>query len=283
MSNLTGNVDWITATSNNDRIGALWYSQYCNYKASLGKQGEVFERTFSNGFYSGLRVEGLQWGYSDRLGYILIASGQTAREMWQYMRPSKHKITRLDLCVDWLLTEPKTIAKDGYDHLMEFGPKIVEKFTYFTNGDGGDTLYLGSRQSPQYGRIYDKGIESGHAPKGHLWRYEVEYKKPMSGYVAENLMMFQQSGLADTIAKMVISWFAERNVPSRPSIEMGTRVPIFVEERVTTADKKLAWLRGQVAPTVSRLIEAGLGKEVLRCLLLDERQVREILDMEEGF
>jgi len=286
MKTTGGNIDWITATSNSDRIGGAWYQIYLDHKYRLGREGAVYEENFSNGFYHGLSCEGLRWGYSERLGYILIASGVTARDTWQHMLPAKHRITRLDLCADFLFDEPTAMARGLYENLLAEGPKIVKKCSYFTNNDGGDTLYVGSRQSPAFGRIYDKGVEAGRAPAGHQWRLEIEYKKPLAGQIAAILMTFREGSLSDTITKMVVQWFVERGVVLggfQIGTQMGTRVPIFVEERVTTATKKLAWLRGQVAPTVSRLIEAGLGKEVLHTLLLDRRQVLKILADEEDF
>lgn len=40
----------------------------------------------------------------------------------------------------------------------------------------GDTLYLGSRESPVFVRVYDKGLEMGNATMGQHVRFEVEYK-----------------------------------------------------------------------------------------------------------
>lgn len=274
-------LDWVTATTNNNKIGMVWYTGYLDWKAKLGKDAKVSEKQFHNGYYHGIECEGFRWGYSENLGYFLQASGKTAKHAWLYLYPAKHRITRLDLCCDYLI-KPRHLATEWYNHLIEFGVKKSHKFSRFTGGGGGETLYLGSRQSPQYGRLYDKGIQSGQAPVGELWRMEVEYKKPVAGFLAQHLMTLDTKQRQTEIANRVVQWFLERGCPVDKDWQSQEVKPIFVEERITTSEKKLAWLRGQVAPTVSRLIEAGLGKEVLNCLLLDERQVLDILREERG-
>ena len=83
------------------------------------------------------------------------------------------KITRLDL------------AKDARDEGIEI-PKIyralsigsytgqIRSYSQIESSGGGHTIYLGSRASEKFARIYDKGVEAGEG--GDWKRFEVELK-----------------------------------------------------------------------------------------------------------
>jgi DNA relaxase NicK len=141
-------------------------------------------------------------------------------------------------------------------------------YTQFLNSKGGATLYVGSRHSQFCGRFYDKGIESGQAAAGKILRYEVEIKKPASTKVASVLLGDILAGEAsqEEITKYVFHWFMDRGVTplfkavgSPYAIEIGAKLE-------TTNERKLRWLRTQVAPTVVRLLECGLREEISAAL-----------------
>lgn len=271
-------VDWLTMTSQDDKVGFSWFDIYRHYREEYIER-ELHEQAFQNGFYGGVKIGHLKWGYSERLGYILIMSGQDANLLFDRIKPGPKRITRIDLCVDILLIEPQEVAQDGYDLLEKLGRK-QPKYNIYKGNDGGSTLYVGSRQSQQYGRVYDKGVETGQTAASKFWRYEVEFKKPVSGQVWEHLKDLTPTERAQTIRSTVSKWFANRNITTHKEMIREGAMEIIVEKRVTTVDRKLAWLRTQVSPTVSDLVSAGLGKQVLKSLLLDKRQIDEIFKNE---
>lgn len=262
-------VDWVTMTTDNDEIGYAWYGMYTKYR-DLKKREADNETPFSNGYYSGLRIAQMQWGYDKHLGYIVIISGSAAERYWDRLSPADGRVTRLDLCVDFIHKDIEYLARDLFDNISIDRREQKPGLSLFIGPEGGDTLYVGSRQSQQFGRLYDKGVESGTSPPGHYWRAEVEYKKPLSGLMARELVQETGEQRVQAIADTVINWFCDRSVPVLGS-EAGDRaIQISVEQRITTSEKKLAWLRTQVGPTVRQLVSLGLGKEVLKSLLIDE-------------
>lgn len=275
MSVKYSGVDWLTMTTSLDGIGGAWYQQYCQHRDEQAG-GDVFERQFNNGFYDGLKTGDWQWGYSDRLGYILIISGSGAEEALRHHRPVRHRVTRMDICIDFKPDDGRNFASRKYATALETNGDKRRKYALFHNSDGGETLYVGSRQSMQFGRLYDKGAESGRAAPGELWRAEIEYKKPVSGEIAKALWELQTARRCETITASILGWFAHRYVDLEETANGGELLAINIEKRVTTPSKKLAWLRSQVAPTVSQLVSAGLGKEVLNNLLLDQRALETI-------
>ena len=268
-------VDWLTMTTGKDKIGARWYDIYVKYRAIKIQEADQ-ERTFNNGFYAGLGIAGMRWGYSEKIGYILIVSGSDAEGMWEVLMPVKYKVTRLDLCVDFVLEEPSFEANRAYHKLASLDIVPARRYSLFVNNAGGATCYLGSRHSQQFGRLYDKGIQAATHEKALKWRAEVEYKKPLSGVMANELARVSPGARAQVIIDTVAEWYRERGAPLANIKIDGKQLVTNVEARVTTASKKLAWLRSQVAPSVVQLVEAGYGRQVLQCLMLDTDRLEDI-------
>lgn len=276
MSRITNSsVDWLTMTSREDEVGGDWWQHYKEYRASVEKE-EPAERPFHNGFYAGMRVGKLLWGYSEVLGYMLVASGEQANKSWLHYQPARHRVTRIDLALDFHLDLPRNLAKIHYDTRMMDKERMLPKLTLWNNSFGGSTLYVGSRQSQQYGRLYDKGNQTGTQENNVWWRAEVEYKKPIADLVSQELYTEEPDQRLGVIADTVADWYADRDIslPVRPI--GGGAIVAQAQQRITTFDRKLAWLRAGVAPTVAALVEAGLGRDVMTALLLDEREVRSI-------
>jgi hypothetical protein len=258
-------------TSQSDAVGHQWYALYVKYRKEHLRE-ELTEAHWHNGWYAGVKIGGLQWGFSDKLGYIMILSGQDANLLFDRIEPAKHRVTRLDLCVDVALIEPEDFAENSYEIVSALRLKLP-KYSLYRGTNGGSTLYVGSRSSAQYGRAYDKGVEAGITKPGKLWRFEVEYKKPLADQVYQKLKGLIPGERAALIQSTVYDWYDKRNVKP-PFLATGEEgIITTTEQRITTSNRKLAWLRSQVAPSVAELVSAGLGKEVLTSLLLDKRAV----------
>lgn len=265
-------VDWLTCTSREDHLGHKWYefflevistnslSQLNNRKdwRALGYNGE---RSVDDGL-------SIRWGYSEQNGYILIMSGPTAHYFWRkIIKPPLPRVTRIDLAVTITTEEPRyNLAQQGY-YSVRNGSLLSQ---YHTTNQGGETLYLGSRSSQQVGRLYDKGAEKKAEP-GHIWRYEVEYKKPKSG---EFVSQVYESWADDErywfeIYGLVWEWFSSRGIvpifDARPDHAITTRPELII----STPTRRLAWLRDQVRPTVQELIAQGLKGQALNALGLE--------------
>lgn len=279
MTITNASVDWVTMTTSEDKVGYIWYGLYTKYRAQKQRQADI-EKPFSNGYYTGLKIASMQWGYEKHLGYILIISGGDAEKLWQHLKPSDARVTRLDLCVDFVKPDVSYLAKDLYEGTTAERKREQPKLSLYLGPDGGDTLYLGSRHSQQFGRLYDKGVESSTAAPGRYWRAEVEYKKPLSGLMATELAEESSDERVGAISDTVINWFLDRGIRLMEDWESRPGMTISVEQRVTTADRKLAWLKSQVSPTVRQLISLGLGKEVMKSLLIEEDMLLQLLATE---
>lgn len=269
-------VDWITMTTKEEKYGRKWWDIYAAYRKQKEIEGGKAQQ-FHNGWYAGERIEKLRWGHNPNIGYIMVASGRDAERLYQRFQPTKSKVTRLDLCFDFIFSDKQNLAEKLYKGLQEGVKNRQRKSSLFRNSSGGATLYIGSRQSDQFGRLYDKGVQSKTNVPGKHWRAEVEYKKPRSGNINRSLYEVSRDDRENKICDTVAEWFADRNAELFPSRGTFNTLHYSVEARQTTADRKLAWLRTQVAPSVRQLVEAGYGREVLDNLLLDVQTISKAL------
>lgn len=261
-------IDWLTMTSKESKVGYHWYDIYRQYRQARRREGNE-ESPFHNGYYGGVKIDKMSVGHSDAIGFIVIVNGGDADKLFKRLLPGKHRVTRIDLAFDFEYKLPIPLAQKLYQQLGNRVENQQRKFSLIQNSEGGETFYLGSRQSTQFGRVYDKGVQGGTKKAGLLWRAEVEYKKPLSGKISNLLSKMSAEEREVAICDTVCEWFAERGAEVFPRGADGQAMHVSAEARITTADRKLSWLRSQVSPSVEQLISAGYGKEVLKVLGLD--------------
>jgi hypothetical protein len=196
---------------------------------------------------------------------IVRVSGEDAQNSWRGWQSLAHRVTRIDCQVSVTLDEPLPGAflSAYYQTQTPRGGKgRPAKARVILNSRGGDTLYLGSRQSDLYGRFYDKGVESKSALPGLYFRYETETKGNLVAPVLTALARTQSE--KDWIAGYVARFFASRRLDTLETSAIpleNARVPA-----ATSVDQSLLWLKTQVAPTVARLVRGGHIAAVYRAL-----------------
>lgn len=137
--------------------------------------------------------------------------------------------------------------------------------TLLLGTNGAATCYLGSRSSDIFGRVYDKGVESGWAEPGTIWRWELELKRDVANLNARELL--QVEDLEEAVAGMVSAQLAQWNV-SVPY--KATSSPNWPHNGRPDAQRLLMWLASGVQPSVTFLRSLGLLSEVLQALGLDD-------------
>lgn len=269
-------VDWLTCTSNSKRTGYDWFDlfrRYQNKYAEMTGYPPMIKQAKRLG-YKGRVGEGMFFGVSEKQGYLLVAWGEASDVVWPIAAPIARNITRIDLAVTAQLDPPDpTLANVAYMANCEPGKR---QYALIQNSRDGKTLYVGSRSSTQFGRLYDKGVKDLGLPSGQVWRYEIELKdKALNSAVVKGMMGRWRLGVVHRgdIAAYVHQWFSVRGVSPKFSA-MGKGLPRpELEASVSTAEKKLRWLSAQVAPTVQELIRIGLGDRALLALGLEAEQL----------
>jgi len=253
-------VDWLTCTSNDDKVGLAWFEMF--------QRLAVEPREWNNPWYVGKSDEHIRWGYNSKMGYIFISSGVLADVVFQQTVPVARKVTRIDVQVTVRLQKANCeVARNGY-RVNSASPN--RKYGLIQNSRNGQTLYVGSRTSAQFGRVYDKGVESGYDEPGRLWRYEVELKKPVSDTAARQLANWSNPEKGQEshyqIVPFVFDWFLHRGVGPVFAREGQNDIVTEVGRRITSDEKKLEWLRTQVRPTIQYLLGKGQADKLAEAL-----------------
>lgn len=273
----SSDVDWLTATTQNERVAMNWMEAITKYRLEYCLQEMV--NPFKMRGFEGFAHGGVRWAFrqSDNR-FMIVLSGDAAGDMWAKIVPmGGAKVTRLDLRVDFYSPEDKKGLV--YNSYRVPGSEAFDanrmRYSCLVNNLLGQTLYVGSRSSQQMGRLYDKGIQSKACPPGQWFRYEVEAKERIAAGLSRHLARMVQDcpgDVEDWIRTFVHQWFLERWVVplfSPSSLDGGYDRPSVT---ITTPQKKLAWLRAQVRPTIAYLFDIGMGDEALDALGLWSRQ-----------
>ena len=271
----TGTVDWLTITVKNRDKRNLAMQEVQRLAGDLEGQGNVRRKWGMKG-YVGYNIAGLRWGIRDDSD-ICMLSGPVAALNWEPALALAENVTRLDLAVTLTLSKPKLdVARAAYSLIITDPDKChckKRKFTFIENNAGGQTLYIGSRASDQFGRLYDKGCESQElvcAPPGVIWRYEIEFKSYRAKNIAAQLAEThrkEESDISSDIGHFVNLWFLGRNVtPIWVAAPDDMDWTCEIDAAITDDDASLRWLSIQVRPTVERLLDRKRADEVFEAL-----------------
>ena len=138
--------------------------------------------------------------------------------------------------------------------------------TLIQNTFGGLTCYGGSASSEIRMRIYDKGAESGDAPPGELWRWELQLRRKKAvGYAkALDSAPSRQSAVAS-----LVHGHTSRLGLRTPDIPLGAAV-IPAVDTSTDSSNTMRWLAEGVRPSIERLLNVYDRDTILAALGLAE-------------
>lgn len=199
-------------------------------------------------------------------GAMLRLSSAAAQEWGSLFAPEACHCTRIDLQATVEFAAPdQHMLERAYDTAQ--GKKMKNGrpplFTFIENSEGGSTLYVGSRSSMRYGRIYDKGVEQGTLVPGKLYRWELEIKDALADQAVA--MLCGNAQFDRVLMGLLGDFFKERQLPvpwSIPSLEEA-----FIVPRVAVDDAGgLRWLAGPVATTFARLMDTVGAESTLRAI-----------------
>jgi len=257
-------VDWLTATATTP-VGREEYRQQA---IIIGRGEEAAGNKTTTWLwqgYAGLHCGALTYGERQD-GAILRLSGVVAANHWRRAVRWSHNVSRLDLQVTvYFRPFPKDLASQAYDDLVNLagGEAPRNQATLIQDTNGAETLYLGSRKSDKFARLYNKQAESPDPEYLGCWRYELELKNKPAKSTATHL--FAAPDERPHLATYVWRHFADRAVPPYFSPELaGGLIP--VPRSRSDDDRALTWLNTQVRAVVQRLTNKGRGEDVGRAL-----------------
>lgn len=264
LDSICPSIDWLTftATKEANRVG-LWNlgRELVELSANEGNDRRPWRWRDYSGFHGGNATVGRRED-SD----ILQLSGHLADEWFDKAWLTSDHCTRLDLAVTvWGGGDLGNLAERHNSEVLAWKEEHNREISVKLITDNGtpNTLYLGSRHSDLFARIYDKFVECGDPAFKGAWRYELEIK----GDPAQRGAAYLHSAgdRPGRIRGSVFQHFARRGV--RPVYSsVGADVPIRTVRAPSDAASRLSWLATCVRPAVQRLCIAGRYDEVLDAL-----------------
>lgn len=264
--------DWLTCTATTKGLGEPLWALGDALLVEDQTKGEQPTRWQMKG-YRGWSTLGCRIGVRSD-GVLLSLSGLKCRENSQKALATSEHCSRLDLAVDvHSALEMTSVPQNLYRYLNHVPPRNGRpvKRTLITNSDGGATLYIGSRTSDWFTRIYDKGIEQKAAPPGHWLRFELEIKGRAADGVAAALQR------AASVQHFSLSVVARRLQLVAGIVMYHKYDSVMYHEppRATSIDRKLRWLSVTVRPTVQVLVEELGVRKVAHALGLPQSALRD--------
>ena len=214
--------------------------------------------------FKGWKCGHVELGTRDDL-FMCRLSGEAAANSWLRMVHLCGRVTRIDVQATIKTGCGPTERIDFHrDEALAFCRAHDDRpvARWIRDNRKGYTLYLGSRESNVFGRIYDKHAREQLDHFLGCVRYEVQFNSRLANSVA--FVLARQASPSLGMAGYIRSFLQERGV-SPPAVEFSQLTPCVPRSR-TDAEKKLEWIRTSVRPSVLNLIALGKGAQVLEAL-----------------
>lgn len=258
-------VDWMTLVTKDPDRATEWREAFRAVATMEQKRGHEWKQARFFG-YEGEQCGHVMWGKRHD-GALVRLTSSLAHDEAMLFSPDAAHCTRIDLQVTAELTSEHPLFLEKTYASAKTAPATEgrhPKYTLIADTEGGSTLYVGSRSSMRFGRVYDKGIEQASEKKGKLYRWELEIKDVLADQAVA--MLVGSADVQRSILAVVGDFFTARGVPvlwTVPRSDEKFSIPRLVQEDAGT----LKWFNGPVATAVARLMETIGPEQTLRALL----------------
>ena len=258
-------IDWMTITTKDTKRFEEWTEAF----ALVASEEKARGHKWGSAHILGYKGESCGHAFLGKRtdGAMVRLTSSAAQTYGHLFSPEACHVTRIDLQVTVQFDYPaQNFLKRAYDHARVQPVKNGRPPVYslLENSLGGSTIYVGSRSSMRYGRIYDKGEESGTELPGRMFRWELEIKDQLADQAVQ--MLAYSANPERQLLALVGSFFDERALPVTWSIPRDEER--FSLPRILPDDAgSLKWLNGPVATVVARLATSVGWAPVLRSIL----------------
>lgn len=234
-------IDWITFTSWKAEDFLRWRDWQKNQSGEV-KDGKI---QMYSGYWVGSAFIG-QGKQLDKNHYIARVSGESSHEVYKYLWSPDVKATRIDIQITKKIPENYS-ARKFVDFLRagDWGNNKRD-LQLIENSDGLDTVYIGSRKSERFARMYVKS-----SLEGNYLRFEVEYKGEWANLISQAYYKDYKvlsSLLFDFIITLPLD--GEGVLQGFLDLISDVRSGIVVPRRVVPDENTYSWLIDQVGPVI---------------------------------
>lgn len=244
-------IDYVRVTSDKPGPMARMLSYFLNVAQRDAALGYKVQKGGCFGFYGDKTRHAL---YGRKKEWALLqASGYEAKRALLLTHEGS-QASRIDLQLTYRVetgTVEKTIREAYKAACAHDAPERRHMQVSLIEQRGkAQTVYLGSRASDIFFRIYDKFEESGKEEYRDCVRFELELKGRASKALWQQLITGQMN--LTSALQMVVHMLAERGVvtPCQDIQDMDIMLP---PRQKTSEESTAAWLRKQVSPVLRRL------------------------------
>ena len=230
------------------------------------------ERPFRLLCYEGVQCGPVRLGHSGASSLIQL-SGATCDSAWTRLASLGGTPTRLDVQTTLQLptSQPRWYLRPlrRETRTKHRPPSNLPSVGLRMDTRGLRLGTVGDRTKSRYLRVYDKGVESGTQPPGHLWRLELEAKKRLAPRLWGDLLASSDARqwCYDTLSEQ---WpLSGRRWPLTPGTRgvEGLTVP---SDAAPDSVRLRRWIDESVAPAVQRALAKYSRAELRAALNLDE-------------
>lgn len=262
--------DWLTATvTTTDKTpleqSALHVTVAKWENRAKALLGNLEPQPWQSHGYDGFKGQHFEFGTRTD-GCIIRLHGPLAATDWKGFARQATNISRFDLQatvkfeldLEGLAQDEKTKAK-----LHRENSRYKYQINLHDGCGDGDTLYLGSRNSEKFGRLYDKFRESKNPEYSNCWRYEIEYADKVAVLVARFLLA--SDGNPTAMLPPLVEQFAFWGIIT-PFHSTSPIPDLRVKRKQPTDFGTLSWLKDSVRPAIEKLTAKGFEAEVMVAL-----------------
>jgi predicted Fe-Mo cluster-binding NifX family protein len=201
-------VDWLTVTARGGKQAlSLFESAQVLLRegVSLGNDKKPWSMSGFNGWKAGQTQCGTR---GDEV--IVRVSGDMAHDYWRFLYDDSDNCTRIDCQATYRLScdvSPIITRHFSQAKRLQAERTRAPTVSLLSTNNGPSTVYLNRRISESFGRVYDKGAESGKEELARCIRYEVEYKGDEARRVSAYL---HNHSSPDTAAAILAVEFMQR-------------------------------------------------------------------------
>lgn len=240
-------VDWLTFTSWDEGVYIGW-KQWQRLQKGEIRAGRIprYEGAWLGSIFVG---EGIQCESKHAL--VRVSGEDSHRAFSELVECGEFKCTRLDVQITTELPAGYSARQLVDDLRAGQSGEYRRSVRMIENDDGTDTVYIGSRDSDRFARLYVKVIDG----EKYL-RFEVEHKSSWAEIVSKTYI--EQK---DCLASVLMDFLTSIGVDDSQGVLRGlekildaVKAGLLLPSVIRDDDKTMGWIMNQVTPAIIRLL-----------------------------
>lgn len=180
----------------------------------------------------------------------LVEVGYNTVSLIPWCLEQRARITRLDLAID-VHEHPVDIVGLTRCKQLRGAEGSAKKWNLITGSDNGITLYIGSRKSEKFMRIYNKAAQMGL--ENVMWsRFELEIKQDTCRTIANAIVQLPSGEIPHYVKGLMRGLF---NPIDETYQKIMDGPSVYVSSTKEASDSTLKWLYDSVAKTLAKQMQ----------------------------